>query len=154
MKRKDMMENNYLDNVANSPFTSVGNWSGASPDSLWPAVPSISVGTHQGVATRKPWVMVIDDSPTVRKIVETWLRREGIEVRSFSDGVKAMAWLIEPGAGIPKLIILDIELPMIDGYEIARRIKAKPQFRQTVIIILSCRDGMLDRVKGRLAGVK
>src|ERR1700753_1741806 len=99
-------------------------------------------------------VMVIDDSATVRKIVETCLKREGFDVKSFPDGVEAMRWLTEPEARIPNLVILDIGLPKMDGYEVARRLKTKPQFSNTVIIMLSRRDDMIDKLKGRLAGAK
>jgi DNA-binding response OmpR family regulator len=100
------------------------------------------------------FVMVIDDSATVRKIVETCLGREGFEVRGFPDGVEAMRWLTGPQARIPDLVILDIGLPKMDGYEVARRLKTKPQFSNTVIVMLSRRDGMIDKLKGRLAGAK
>jgi twitching motility two-component system response regulator PilG len=99
-------------------------------------------------------VMVIDDSPTVRKIVETCLRREGFEVIGFSDGVEAMRWLMEPQSRVPDLVLLDIGLPKMDGYEVARRLKSKPQFGNTVIVMLSRRDGVIDRLKGRLAGAR
>ncbi|HLG65076.1 MAG TPA: response regulator [Ktedonosporobacter sp.] len=99
-------------------------------------------------------VMVIDDSATVRKIVETCLGREGFEVKGFADGVEAMRWLTEPYSRVPNLVILDIGLPKMDGYEVARRLKSKPQFGNTVIIMLTRRDGMIDRLKGRLAGAK
>jgi DNA-binding response OmpR family regulator len=75
-------------------------------------------------------------------------------VKSFPDGVEAMRWLTEPEARIPNLVILDIGLPKMDGYEVARRLKTKPQFSNTVIIMLSRRDGMIDKLKGRLAGAK
>ncbi|HLZ59384.1 MAG TPA: response regulator [Ktedonosporobacter sp.] len=99
-------------------------------------------------------VMVIDDSATVRKIIETCLGREGFEVKGFTDGVEAMKWLTEPYSRPPDLVILDIGLPKMDGYEVARRLKTKPQFASTVIVMLSRRDGMIDRIKGRLAGAK
>ena len=99
-------------------------------------------------------VMVIDDSPTVRKIVETCLRREGFTVVAFADGVEAMQSLTHPQARIPDLVVLDIALPKMDGYEVARRLKTKPQFNKTIIIMLSRRDGLIDRLKGRLAGAK
>ena len=99
-------------------------------------------------------VMVIDDSTTVRKIIETCLRRQGFNVLGFSDGVEAMRWLMEPTSRAPDLVVLDIGLPKMDGYEVARRLKIKPQFSNTVIIMLSRRDGMIDRLKGRLAGAK
>ncbi|HLZ57196.1 MAG TPA: response regulator [Ktedonosporobacter sp.] len=98
-------------------------------------------------------IMVIDDSATVRKIVETCLHREGFEVNGFPDGIEAMKWLVnEPR--IPDLALIDIGLPQIDGYEITRRLKQKPQFASIVIILISRRHGMLDRLKGRLAGAK
>src|SRR5579859_6466193 len=99
-------------------------------------------------------VMVIDDSATVRKIVETCLSREGFDVESFQDGVDAIRWLAGPQARVPDLVILDIGLPKMDGYEVARRLKTKPQFSNTVIVMLSRRDGVIDKLKGRLAGAK
>jgi twitching motility two-component system response regulator PilG len=99
-------------------------------------------------------VMVIDDSTTVRKIIETCLGREGFEVQGFSDGVEAIRWLTQPDTRIPDLVILDVGLPKMDGYEVARRLKTKPQFSNTIIIMLSRRDGMIDKLKGRLVGAK
>ena len=99
--------------------------------------------------------MVIDDSPTVCKIIETCLRREEFDVRSFTDGVEAMRWITNDSeARVPDLVLLDIGLPKMDGYEVARRLKAKPAFNNTVIVMLSRRDGVIDRLKGRLAGAK
>jgi len=98
--------------------------------------------------------MVIDDSTTVRKIIETCLRRQGFQVMGFPDGVEAIRWLMEPASRVPDLVLLDIGLPKMDGYEVARRLKIKPQFSNTVIVMLSRRDGMIDRLKGRLAGAK
>jgi CheY-like chemotaxis protein len=99
-------------------------------------------------------VMVIDDSPTVRKIVETCLKREGFAVAAFADGIEALQSLTLPQARIPDLVVLDIGLPKMDGYEIARRLKTKPQFSNTIIIMLSRHDGIIDRLKGRLAGAR
>ena len=99
-------------------------------------------------------VMIIDDSLTVRKIMETSLKREGFESVSYSDGIEALKALMQPGGRIPDLVILDIGLPKMNGYEIARRLKTKQQYNNTVIIMLTGRDGVLDRLKGRLAGAK
>lgn len=99
-------------------------------------------------------VMIIDDSLTVRKIIETSLKREGYESVSYGDGIEAMKALTAPDVRIPDLVILDIGLPKMNGYEIARRLKTKQQYNNTVIIMLTGRDGMLDRLKGRLAGAK
>jgi twitching motility two-component system response regulator PilG len=99
-------------------------------------------------------VMVIDDSLTVRKIIETSLKREGIRSVSFPDGVEALRALHERRCDVPDLVILDIGLPRMDGYEVARFFKTKTQFNNTVIVMLSKRDGVIDRLKGRLAGAK
>ena len=99
-------------------------------------------------------VMIIDDSLTVRKIIETSLRREGIASVSYADGIEALRALSEKRHSVPDLVILDIGLPKMDGYEIARHLKAKPQLSNTVIIMLSSRDGVIDRLKGRLVGAK
>jgi twitching motility two-component system response regulator PilG len=99
-------------------------------------------------------VMIIDDSLTVRKIIETSLKREGIPSVSYPDGVEALRALKEQRCPIPDLVILDIGLPKMDGYEVARFFKTKEQFSKTVIVMLSKRDGVIDRLKGRLAGAK
>jgi twitching motility two-component system response regulator PilG len=99
-------------------------------------------------------VMVIDDSPTVRKIVETSLRREGFTVQSYADGIEAIKALTQKDAHIPDLVLLDIGLPKMDGYEVARYLKVKQEFNKTVIIMLSRRDGVIDKLKGKLAGAK
>lgn len=97
-------------------------------------------------------ILLIDDSPTVCNVVETALAQKGYEVRAFSDGIKAMQWLSLPEAWIPDLMLVDLGLPKMDGYEVIRRIKAKPAFALTRCMILSRRDGTIDKLKGRLAG--
>ena len=99
-------------------------------------------------------VMIIDDSLTVRKIIETSLKREGIDSVSYPDGIAALRALNEKRHPTPDLVILDIGLPKMDGYEVARHLKTKPQFGNTTIVMLSGRDGVIDRLKGRLAGAK
>ncbi len=98
-------------------------------------------------------VMIIDDSLTVRKIMETSLKREGFASVSYPDGIEALRALSE-GLPIPDLVLLDIGLPKMDGYEVARHLKTKQQFGNTPIVMISQRDGMIDRLKGRLAGAK
>jgi twitching motility two-component system response regulator PilG len=100
-------------------------------------------------------VMIVDDSLIVRKIIETSLKREGFESISFSDGIEVLRAITEQRfRRIPDLVVLDIGLPKMDGYEFARRLKSKPQFNHTVIIMLTSHDGVIDRLKGRLAGAK
>lgn len=97
-------------------------------------------------------LIVIDDSLTIRKILDICLRRAGYRVRCFQDGIEAFRWLSSPEATIPALMLVDLTLPKMDGYTIIRLLKAKPAFAQTIFVILSQRDGILDRLKGRLAG--
>ncbi len=100
-------------------------------------------------------VMVIDDSPVVRKIIEVTLRREGIEVVSYPDGVEALrAVTTRHLERLPDLLFLDLELPKMNGFEIARHLRSKPQWNRTVIVILSRYDGIVDRIKARLAGTQ
>ena len=99
-------------------------------------------------------VIVIDDSPTVRKILEVCLRRADYTVQSFADGTAFLRWLMTPEACIPALILVDLTMPEIDGYTLIRHLKAKPAFAQTIFVILTGRCGMLDRLKGRLSGAQ
>lgn len=98
------------------------------------------------------FVMVIDDSLVIRKILETCLRRVGYEVKSFPDGVEALCWLNTGEGRLPDLIVVDLGLPKLDGYEVIRLLKARPNLEYTKLLILSRRDGILDRLKGRLVG--
>jgi twitching motility two-component system response regulator PilG len=108
----------------------------------------------QGNFAMSKLIMVIDDSLTMRKIVEVSLKREGYAVVSFEDGVQALRALINQELPrIPDLIILDIDLPKINGYDIARYLRSKPAWKKTTIVILSRHDKMLDRFKAKLAGV-
>ena len=98
-------------------------------------------------------VIVIDDSAIVRKILEISLRRAGYEdVRSFPDGIELLRWLTTPQARIPALVIVDLMMPKMDGYDLMRHLKAKPAFARTIFVILSRRAGVLDKLKGRLSG--
>ncbi len=109
---------------------------------------------ERGFDVMSKLVMIIDDSPTVRKIIETSLRREGFDSISYCDGIEALRALTNPQHPIPDLVILDIGLPKMDGYEVARRLKTKQHFSNTVIVMLTSHSGVIDRLKGRLAGAK
>lgn len=98
-------------------------------------------------------VMVIDDSPTICKIIEVCLGREGFEVKTFSDGVEALCWLHDnPAMPAPALAFIDLNLPKMDGYAVARCLKARAGLHDLVIVIISRRSGVLDHVKARLVG--
>lgn len=97
-------------------------------------------------------VIVIDDSLTVRKILEASLSRAGFAVYSFSDGLQAMRALTASQIPPPDAVLLDIGLPKMDGYAVARTLKRQPALHHTVIIMLSGHQGRLDKFRGRLAG--
>jgi CheY-like chemotaxis protein len=100
-------------------------------------------------------VMVIDDSATVRKVLEVTLRREGFHVVSYMNGVEAIQALTEQSMSrVPDLIMIDICLPKLDGYDVARLLKARPHLSNTAIIMISRRDGPLDKLKSRLVGAR
>ncbi len=100
-------------------------------------------------------IMVIDASPTTRKIIEVCLRREGLEVVSYPDGIKALRAIADRYLDrIPDLVIVDLDLPKMSGFEIARYLRSKPQWGRTFIVILSRHDGILVRLKARLAGAQ
>jgi twitching motility two-component system response regulator PilG len=98
-------------------------------------------------------IIMVDDSELVRKILEVTLRRAGYDdVRSFPDGIELLRWLAIPQPCRPALVIVDLMMPKMDGYELIRRLKAKPTFARTIFVILSGRAGVLDKLKGRLSG--
>ncbi len=109
-------------------------------------------GADPEPGTSRPLVMVIDDSPTVRKILETTLAREGYPVVSFADGITALRWLRAPQAQCPRLIFLDLVLPGMPGLSVARALKKLPQAREALLVMLTRRAGLLDHLQGRLAG--
>ncbi|GAC1401300.1 MAG: twitching motility response regulator PilG [Ktedonobacteraceae bacterium] len=97
----------------------------------------------------EPTVLVVDDSPTVRKIVQMTLEREHIRVITAGDGLSALTCVADE---MPAVILLDIQLPRMDGYHICQIIRKNLQFRQIPIIMLSGKDGLFDKMRGRLAG--
>lgn len=99
-----------------------------------------------------PLILIIDDSICVRKIVETTLRREGYATMGFADGPTALRWLSSEDVRTPALIILDLTLPKLDGYTVLRCLKKRKATARIPVVILSGRTGMIDRLKGRLAG--
>ena len=96
-----------------------------------------------------PTVLVVDDSPTVRKIVQMTLQREHIRVITAGDGLSALTSVADE---LPALILLDIQLPRMDGYTICQIVRKNSQFRAIPIIMLSGKDGLFDKMRGRLAG--
>ena len=97
----------------------------------------------------RPCVLVVDDSPTIRKLVEITLRREDIQVVFAENGITTLAALTRHR---PQLIILDIMLPAINGYQICQVIKRHPRCQGIPIIMLSGKDGSFARVRGKMVG--
>ncbi|MEM4408909.1 MAG: response regulator, partial [Candidatus Caldarchaeum sp.] len=94
-------------------------------------------------------VMVVDDSPTVQKIVAITLEREGYRVVGVDNAMQALAKFEE---FVPDVILLDINLPYIDGYQLCKIIKGNPLTKSASVIMLTGKDGFFDKVKGKLAG--
>lgn len=97
----------------------------------------------------EPVILVVDDSTTVRKIVQLALQREQMHVVTAGDGLSALSAVADED---PDLILLDVMLPRMDGYHVCRIIREKPEYRHIPIVMLSGKDGLFDKVRGRLAG--
>lgn len=104
-------------------------------------------------SVEKQLVIIIDDSITVRALAHMHLVREGMDVLGFPDGVQALQWLATPDARLPAVILVDIDLPKIDGYKIVQLLRERVRHCHPMVIMWSSRDGTADRLKGRLAGV-
>lgn len=94
-------------------------------------------------------VMIIDDSRTIRKSAETLLMKEGCEVLTAEDGFDALSKIAEHK---PDLIFVDIMMPKLDGYQTCTLIKNNRQFRDTPVIMLTSKDSIFDKARGRIVG--
>ena len=94
-------------------------------------------------------VMVIDDSNTIRRSAEIFLIQAGCEVVLAEDGFDALAKIADHQ---PQIIFVDIMMPRLDGYQTCALIKKNPSLRDTPVIMLSSKDGLFDRARGRLVG--
>ena len=94
-------------------------------------------------------VMVIDDSKTIRRTAETLLQKEGCEVITAEDGFDALAKIADHR---PDIIFVDVMMPRLDGYQTCALIKNNSEFKATPVIMLSSKDGLFDKAKGRIVG--
>jgi twitching motility two-component system response regulator PilG len=94
-------------------------------------------------------VLVIDDSNTIRKSAELFLRQAGFDVVLAEDGFDALAKINDHQ---PRVIFVDIMMPRLDGYQTCALVKQNPALKSTPVIMLSSKDGVFDRARGRLAG--
>ena len=124
------------------------------------AIPAIRRPAFHPLTTRKATqtmsqnleglkVMVIDDSKTIRRTAETLLQKAGCEVITAIDGFDALAKIADTN---PDIIFVDIMMPRLDGYQTCALIKNNSNFKTTPVIMLSSKDGLFDKAKGRIVG--
>lgn len=94
-------------------------------------------------------VMVIDDSKTIRRTAEMLLAEAGCEVITAIDGFDALAKIVDHRPGI---IFVDVLMPRLDGYQTCALVKHNSAFKDTPVIMLSSRDGLFDKARGRIVG--
>lgn len=94
-------------------------------------------------------ILVVDDSKTIRRTAETLLTKEGCQVFTAIDGFDALSKIADHQ---PDLIFVDIMMPRLDGYETCSLIKHNKVFKKTPVIMLSSKDGLFDRARGRIVG--
>lgn len=94
-------------------------------------------------------ILVIDDSKTIRRTAETLLSKEGCSVFTAVDGFDALSKIADHN---PDLIFVDIMMPRLDGYQTCLLIKHNRNFKNTPVIMLSSKDGLFDRARGRIVG--
>ena len=94
-------------------------------------------------------VLVIDDSKTIRRSAENLLTKEGYDVITATDGFDALAKIADAR---PEIIFVDIMMPRLDGYHTCALIKNNSEFKATPVVMLSSKDGLFDKAKGRIVG--
>jgi twitching motility two-component system response regulator PilG len=94
-------------------------------------------------------VLVIDDSKTIRRSAETLLSKAGCDVITAVDGFDALAKIADSH---PEIIFVDIMMPRLDGYQTCALIKNNSEFKSTPVVMLSSKDGLFDKAKGRIVG--
>lgn len=94
-------------------------------------------------------VLVIDDSKTIRRSAENLLSKEGYSVITATDGFDALAKIADSR---PEIIFVDIMMPRLDGYQTCALIKNNSEFKTTPVVMLSSKDGLFDKAKGRIVG--
>ena len=93
--------------------------------------------------------MVIDDSNTIRRSAEIFLKQAGCEIILAEDGFDALAKITDRQ---PDIIFVDVMMPRLDGYQTCSLIKKNSRFKTTPVIMLSSKDGLFDKARGRIVG--
>ena len=103
----------------------------------------------EGMDSNTIKVMVVDDSVTIRRTAESLLKREGYSVVTAEDGFEALSKIVD---NHPDIIFLDIMMPRLDGYQACSVIKNHRLFKDTPVVMLSSKDGIFDKARGKLVG--
>jgi twitching motility two-component system response regulator PilG len=104
---------------------------------------------HQAPACEQPTILAIDDSPTVRSLVSMTLQKSGYKVMTASDGVDALERI---KSCKPALILMDINMPKLNGYQLCKLLKKHKETSEIPVIMLSGKDGMFDKLRGNMCG--
>jgi twitching motility two-component system response regulator PilG len=94
-------------------------------------------------------ILVVDDSKTIRRTAEMLLKKEGCDVSTAEDGFVALSKIAD---NPPQIIFVDIMMPRLDGYKTCALIKSNAEFSDIPVIMLSSKDGLFDKAKGRIVG--
>jgi twitching motility two-component system response regulator PilG len=110
---------------------------------------AMSETRSDGDAQTGPCVLVVDDSATIRRSAETMLSNEGLEVITAENGFEALSLIARHR---PALIFVDIMMPRLDGYQTTAIIKNNTEYRNTPVVMLTSKDGLFDKARGRVVG--
>lgn len=94
-------------------------------------------------------VLVVDDSKTIRRSAEMLLQKAGCEVFTAEDGYAALGTIVDQK---PDIIFMDIMMPRLDGYQTVALVKNNPEYDTIPIVMLSSKDGVFDKERGRIVG--
>ncbi|NJM95052.1 MAG: response regulator [Acaryochloridaceae cyanobacterium CSU_5_19] len=120
--------------------------------SLYPLVQAgaVEMSTYQEIQkSLRPAIACVDDSQTIQQFVKFSLEAEGFEVFQIMDPMQALSILIEQR---PKLILMDIEMPKMDGYELCRMVRQVDLLKNIPVVMLTGREGIIDRMRARMSG--
>ena len=110
---------------------------------------SKAAADSHGEKPQGPCVLVVDDSATIRRSAESMLTNEGLEVITAENGYEALSLIARHR---PALIFVDIMMPRLDGYQTTAIIKNNPEYRDTPVVMLTSKDGLFDKARGRVVG--
>jgi twitching motility two-component system response regulator PilG len=117
-------------------------------------IPPTNLVDRTHVEVQPDLILIIEDSVTVRTVLSVNLSRAGYQCVSFADGLSALRWLHQQAAQVPSLLLLDLSLPGMDGYQVMQQIRTNPCWNSIAVVMLTGRDAVTDRLKGRIAGAQ